>query len=49
MTANIYGTKHLEFYDFLRDSNTHIENLNRIIAGQRLWLPPFITKTLVCI
>ena len=47
IAANIYGTQRNLGLDFIKEYNTHIENLNRIIAGQRLWLPPLSRETLV--
>jgi LysM domain len=47
IAANIYGTQRNLGLDLIKEYNTHIENLNRIIAGQRLWLPPLSRETLV--
>jgi general secretion pathway protein A len=47
IAANIYGTQRNLGLDLIKEYNTHIENLNRIIAGQRLWLPPLARETLV--
>jgi general secretion pathway protein A len=47
IAANIYGTQRNLGLDLIKEYNTQIENLNRIIAGQRLWLPPLSRETLV--
>jgi hypothetical protein len=47
IAARIYGTQKNLGLDLIKEYNTHIENLNRIIAGQRLWLPPLSRETLV--
>jgi hypothetical protein len=47
IAANIYGAQRNLGLDLIKEYNTHIENLNRIIAGQRLWLPPVSRETLV--
>ena len=47
IAANIYGAQRNLGFDLIKEYNTHIENLNRIRAGQRLWLPPLSRETLV--
>jgi general secretion pathway protein A len=47
IAANFYGAQRNLGLDLIKEYNTHIENLNRIIAGQRLWLPPLARETLV--
>ncbi len=47
IAARIYGAQKNLGLDLIKEYNTHIENLNRIIAGQRLWLPPLSRETLV--
>jgi type II secretory pathway predicted ATPase ExeA len=47
IAANIYGSQRNMGLDLIKEYNTHIENLNRILAGQRLWLPPLSRETLV--
>jgi hypothetical protein len=47
IAARIYGIQRNLGLDLIKEYNTHIENLNRIIAGQRLWLPPLSRETLV--
>jgi general secretion pathway protein A len=47
IAAHIYGVQNNLGLDLIKEYNTHIENLNRIIAGQRLWLPPLARETLV--
>jgi hypothetical protein len=39
IAANIYGSQRNLGLDLIKEYNTHIENLNRIIAGQKLWIP----------
>jgi general secretion pathway protein A len=47
IATNIYGAQRDLGLDLIKEYNTHIENLNRIVAGQRLWLPPLSRETLV--
>jgi general secretion pathway protein A len=47
IAAKNYGTQRNLGLDLMKEYNTHIENLNRIIVGQRLWLPPISPETLV--
>jgi general secretion pathway protein A len=47
VAAKIYGAQRNLGLDLVKEYNTHIENLNRILAGQRLWLPPLSRETLV--
>ena len=47
IAGNIYGPQRNLGLDLIKEYNTHIENLNRIFAGQRLWLPPLSRETLV--
>jgi hypothetical protein len=47
IATNVYGTQRNLGIDLIKEYNTHIENLNRIQAGQRLWLPPLSRETLV--
>jgi general secretion pathway protein A len=47
IAAIIYGPQRNLGLDLIKEYNNHIENLNRIIAGQRLWLPPVSRETLV--
>jgi hypothetical protein len=47
IAAHVYGVQKNLGLDLVKEYNTHIENLNRIIAGQRLWLPALSRETLV--
>lgn len=47
IAANIYGVQRNLGLDLLKEYNAHVENLNWIRAGQRLWLPPLSRETLV--
>ena len=47
IAASTYGAQRNLGLDLIKEYNTHIENLNRIAAGQRLWLPPISRETLV--
>jgi len=47
IAADAYGAKRILGLDLIKEFNTHIENLNRVFAGQRLWIPPLIRETLV--
>jgi general secretion pathway protein A len=47
IAANIYGAQRTLGLDLIKEFNTHIENLNWILAGQWLWLPPLSRETLI--
>ena len=47
IATNIYGSQRNLGLDLIKEYNTHIGNLNRIVAGQKLWLPPLSRETLV--
>jgi general secretion pathway protein A len=47
IAANIYGVQRNLGLDLIKEYNPHVENLNRIIAGQRLWIPPLSREALV--
>lgn len=47
IAANIYGAHRDLGLDLIKEYNHHIENLNRIRAGQSLWVPPLSPETLV--
>jgi general secretion pathway protein A len=47
IAANVYGPQRNLGLDLIKEYNTHIENLNRITAGQKLWIPPLSRETLV--
>jgi general secretion pathway protein A len=47
IAANTYGAQRDLGLDLIKEYNRQIENLNRIRAGQRLWLPPISQETLV--
>jgi hypothetical protein len=47
IAAIAYGPQRNLGLDLIKEYNNHIENLNRIIAGQRLWLPPVSRETLM--
>jgi len=47
IAANIYGAQRDLGLDLIKEYNSQIENLNRIRAGQPLWLPPLSQETLV--
>ena len=47
IAASTYGTNRILGLDLIKEFNTHIENLNRVVAGQKLWLPPLTRETLV--
>jgi general secretion pathway protein A len=47
IAANIYGAQRDLGLDLIKEYNRQIENLNRIRAGQRLWLPPVSQESLV--
>lgn len=47
IATNAYGSQRTLGLDLIKEFNTHIENLNRVFAGQKLWVPPLIQETLV--
>jgi general secretion pathway protein A len=47
IAANIYGAQRDLGLDLIKEYNSQLGNLNRIRAGQRLWLPPLSQETLV--
>ena len=47
IAASTYGINRILGLDLIKEFNTHIENLNRVVAGQKLWLPPLTRETLV--
>jgi putative secretion ATPase (PEP-CTERM system associated) len=47
IARDIYGPGRMLAMDLLKEFNTHIENLNWVLAGQNLWLPPLSRETLV--
>jgi type II secretory pathway predicted ATPase ExeA len=47
IAAKAYGAHRLLGLDLIKEVNTHIENLNRVAAGQKLWVPPLTRDTLV--
>jgi general secretion pathway protein A len=47
IAANMYGVRRDLGLDLIKEYNPHIDNLNRIVAGQKLWLPPLSREVLV--
>jgi type II secretory pathway predicted ATPase ExeA len=47
IAANIYGAQRDLGLDLIKEYNSQIENLSRIRAGQRLWLPTLSQEALV--
>jgi general secretion pathway protein A len=47
IATSVYGLQRNLGLDLMKEYNTHIGNLNRVIAGQKLWLPPLSRETLV--
>jgi general secretion pathway protein A len=47
IAAHTYGAQRDLGLDLIKEYNNQIENLNRIRAGQPLWLPPLSPETLV--
>jgi len=42
-----YGDYNTLAIDLVKEFNPHIQNLNLVFAGQRLWLPPLTQETLL--
>jgi len=47
IAADVYGTNLFLAIDLLKEFNTHIGNLNWVLAGQKLWFPPLSQETLL--
>jgi general secretion pathway protein A len=47
IAARTYGAQRDLGLDLIKEYNSQIENLNRVRAGERLWLPPLSQETLV--
>ena len=47
IAGGAYGDNKILALDLLKEFNSHIENLNWVIAGQSLWLPPLSRETLL--
>jgi type II secretory pathway predicted ATPase ExeA len=47
IAADVYGTNLFLAIDILKEFNTHIGNLNWVLAGQKLWLPPLSQEILL--
>jgi general secretion pathway protein A len=47
IVAQHYGSYNALAVDLIKEFNPHIENLDRILAGEKLWLPPLTRETLL--
>jgi hypothetical protein len=47
IAASVYGPKKTLGLDLIKEFYTHIDNLNWVLAGQKLWVPPLARETLV--
>ncbi|MBI2352009.1 MAG: hypothetical protein HYV00_11145, partial [Deltaproteobacteria bacterium] len=47
IAGDVYGSNRLLAMDLLKEANPQIENLNWVLAGQRLSLPPLTRETLL--
>ena len=43
----VYGNFNTLALDLIKEFNPHIQNLNRVLSGQKLWLPPLTQETLL--
>jgi len=43
----VYGNFNTLAIDLIKEFNPHIQNLNRVLSGQKLWLPPLTQETLL--
>jgi len=43
----VYGNFNTLAIDLIKEFNPHIQDLNRVLAGQKLWLPPLTQETLL--
>ncbi len=42
-----YGTYSMLAVDLVRENNPHVKNLEKIVVGEKVWLPPLSQETLV--
>ena len=42
-----YGGYNILAVDLIRESNPHLKNLEKIVVGEKIWLPPLTQETLV--
>ena len=42
-----YGTYNILAVDLIQENNPHLKNLEKIVVGEKLWLPPLTQETLV--
>ena len=42
-----YGTYNILAIDLIQENNPHLKNLEKIVVGEKLWLPPLTQETLV--
>ena len=42
-----YGSFNILAIDLIRENNPHLKNLERIVVGEKIWLPPLSQDTLV--
>ena len=47
IAGDVYGSNKVLAMDLLKEANPHIENLNWVLAGQSLSLPPLTRETLL--
>jgi hypothetical protein len=46
LVSQIYGKKNMLALDIVREYNPHVSNLDRVLAGERLWMPALNRDTL---
>ncbi|MBI3796742.1 MAG: AAA family ATPase, partial [Deltaproteobacteria bacterium] len=47
IASEVYGTNLFLAIDLLKEFNSHIQNFNWVLAGEKLWLPPLSQETLL--
>ena len=47
IATEVYGTNLFLAIDLLKEFNSHIQNFNWVLAGEKLWLPPLSQETLL--
>lgn len=47
IAMKMYGSQNILAFDLIKELNPHIENLNRLVIGERVWFPALIRETLI--
>lgn len=47
IAMKMYGSQNILAFDLIKEFNPHIENLNRLSIGERVWFPALTRETLI--